>query len=177
MGDGSSLGAPSRGKARAGSASGLDALLVLCAVVSSGVTLLVAGFVARESTHALRVVGLSRWFGDPSWHPASGLYNALPMVVGTLLTSMLALALAVPVGVLSAAWAQWVAPAWARGPYRALVALLAGIPSVVYGLWGLTVLVPAIARVQAPGSSLLAGALVLALMVVPTIALFAESAL
>jgi phosphate transport system permease protein len=58
-----------------------------------------------------------------------------------------------------------------------MMALLAGIPSVVYGLWGLTVLVPLIARIESPGSSLLAAILVLGLMILPTVALTSASAL
>jgi phosphate transport system permease protein len=72
---------------------------------------------------------------------------------------------------------QYYAPAPLAGTYRRLVELLAGIPSVVYGFWGLVVLVPIIRGWAPPGPSLLAGILVLTIMVLPTIALFADAAL
>lgn len=85
--------------------------------------------------------------------------------------------LAVPLGILSAVFCRLYAPPSLSRLYRRLLELLAGIPSVVYGLWGLVVLVPLIARIQAPGASLLAAILVLTLMVLPTMALAAEASL
>lgn len=88
-----------------------------------------------------------------------------------------AVLLAAPVGILSAVFCQFYAPEPVAAAYRRLMELLAGIPSVVYGLWGLVVLVPLIARLEPPGPSLLAGILVLSLMILPTQALMADAAL
>jgi phosphate transport system permease protein len=99
------------------------------------------------------------------------------MLVGTLLATAGAVAVATPLGICSALFCHFYAPpplAWA---YRRLVELLAGVPSVVYGFWGLVVLVPLIARWQPPGASLLAGSAILAIMVLPTMALVADAAL
>jgi phosphate transport system permease protein len=79
--------------------------------------------------------------------------------------------------VLSAIFSRFYAPEHLRTAYRRLVELLAGIPSVVYGFWGLVVLVPLIGRLQPPGPSLLAGVIILAIMVLPTIALMADAAI
>ncbi|MBW3540052.1 MAG: phosphate ABC transporter permease subunit PstC [Planctomycetes bacterium] len=156
-------------------------MLRVCAAVAGAVVLLIVGFLVVESLPALRDVGLGRFFGDPSWHPAAGVrggrFNLVPMIVGTLLTTAGALAVAAPLGVASALFCRFYAPKFAAGAYRRIVELLAGIPSVVYGFWGLVVLVPLIARLQPPGTSLLAGIAVLSLMILPTTALVADAAI
>ena len=152
-----------------------------CAAITGAVVVLIAVFLMLESWPGLRRVGVPRFFSDPSWHPsavaADGSFNLLPMLWGTLAATAGALLLAAPLGVLSAIFCRHVAPPMLSRSYRRLIELLAGIPSVVYGFWGLVVLVPLIARLEPPGASLLAGILVLALMVLPTIALAADAAL
>ncbi|HEX5386741.1 MAG TPA: ABC transporter permease subunit, partial [Gemmatimonadales bacterium] len=81
------------------------------------------------------------------------------------------------VGILSAIFQEFYAPRRTAAAYRHLLSLLAGIPSVVFGFWGLVVLAPIIGRIHPPGPSLLAAVLVLALMVLPTVALLAETSL
>lgn len=147
------------------------------AVISAAVVLLVIGFLLRESWQALREVGLQRFFTDQSWHPLSGQFNLLPMIVATLVTSCGALMLAGPLGIASAVFSRFYAPALLSTWYRRLVELLAGIPSVVFGLWGLVVLVPLIAGLGGSGQNLLTATLVLSLMILPTIALTAHAAL
>ena len=100
----------------------------------------------------------------------------MPMVAGSLLCTLGAIALALPLGMASALFSQYYGHSSLVLPYRWLLGLLAGIPSVVYGFWGLTVLVPLIGSYQPPGASLLAGILILALMILPTVALTAEAA-
>ncbi len=152
-----------------------------CGATTGAVVLLIGAFLIVESLPGLRHVGLGRFFGDPSWHPsataAGGSFNLLPMLWGTLAASAGAVLLATPLGVLSAVFCRFYAPPALARPYRRLIELLAGIPSVVYGFWGLVVLVPLIARVRPPGASLLSGILILALMVLPTVALTADAAL
>lgn len=152
-----------------------------CAVLSVGVVVLIVGFVVGASLPGWREIGVGRFFGDGSWHPAAeagrGTFDLTPMVVGTLAVTAGALVLAVPMGIGSALFCEFYAPPVVGGVYRRLVELLAGIPSVVYGFWGLVVLVPLIGRVRPPGSSLLAAVLVLSVMVLPTIAAVSGSAL
>ncbi|MFG0332126.1 MAG: phosphate ABC transporter permease subunit PstC, partial [Maioricimonas sp. JB049] len=116
---------------------------------------------------------------DASWHPAAdaaeGTFNLLPMFVGTLLATGGAVLLATPLGVGSALFCRFYAPPLLARPYRMMIELLAGIPSVVYGFWGLVVLVPLIAAIAQPGSSLLAGILILSIMILPTVALVADA--
>lgn len=155
--------------------------LRVCAVLSGTVLLLIVAFVLREAWPALERIGWPRFFTDPSWHPAAvaarGRYDLTPMLVGTLAVVVGGVLIATPLGVLSAVFCREYAPPRLAQTYRRIIELLAGIPSVVYGFWGLVVLVPLIRQLHPPGPSLLAGALILALMILPTIALLADAAL
>ncbi len=130
---------------------------------------------------------------NPTWDPANDQFQAWPFIYGTLITSLVALALALPLSLGIAVFLVEMCPAWLRGPLGTLVELLAAIPSVVYGLWGIFVFLPAVVAplgeflsanlggvpglslflggIMSPsGSSRLAAGLVLAIMIVPTIA-------
>lgn len=159
----------------------LRATLGATAVAAAAIVALIAIFLVMESLPALRSVGLGRFFADPSWHPAGGAdagrFNLMPMLVGTLAATTGAILLATPLGLASAMFCRFYGSARLAAAYRRLVELLAGIPSVVYGFWGLVVLAPLIRQWQPPGQSLLAGMLILALMILPTIALLGEAAL
>jgi phosphate transport system permease protein len=131
-----------------------------------------------------------------AWDPVRGAYSAAPALWGTLVTSMLALAIATPLALGVAVFGAELAPRWLRAPVAFLVDLLAAVPSVVYGLWGVAVLVPVLRadvmpflrdglglgatpffRGPAYGPSLLAATLVLAVMVLPYIASVAREVL
>ena len=149
-------------------------------LASFGLVLLILYFLFVESVPAFRALG-DRLATDGSWHPtehaAEGTFGMLPIVLGSVVVTLGAILLAAPLGVGSALFCQYYAPAWLATVYRRLVELLAGIPSVVFGFWGLAVLSPIVGMIQPPGPGLLTGVLVLALMIVPTVALVAESAL
>ena len=161
-----------------------DSILVWTLRVSAamaGVIVLVIGaFLVRESLPALGHVGFGRFFTDPSWHPAvraaDGSYNLTPMLMGTMIATAGAIVVATPLGILSAIFCHFYAPRPVARSYRRMIELLAGIPSVVFGLWGLVVLAPLIRRIQPPGTSLLAGIIILTIMILPTIALTADAA-
>ncbi|NEO47944.1 MAG: phosphate ABC transporter permease subunit PstC [Moorea sp. SIO4A3] len=156
-----------------------DTILILtlqgCAVVAGAIVVLIVVFLITEALPVLGQVGLLPFFTDPSWHPAETLYNFTPMLWGTLLVTAGAMVVATPLGILSAVFCQYYAPSSIAGLYRRLIELLAGMPSVVYGFWGLVELVPLIGRFQPPGASLLAGIAILTLMILPTIALTADA--
>lgn len=147
------------------------------AVASALVMLLILIFLLIESWPVLGQITPTRFLTDATWHPLEGAYNLLPMLSGTLLASVGALLLAIPLGIASALFIVFYAPAYLALPYQRLIELLAGIPSVVFGFWGLTTLVPLINQFHPPGASLLAAILVLTLMILPTITLTAYSAL
>ena len=147
------------------------------AMIASTIVMLIVTFLIVEALPVLRHVGVLRFFTDPSWHPAEGFYNLTPMLWGTLFAMAGSVLIATPLGILSAVFCQYYAPTRLARPYRRLIELLAGIPSVVYGFWGLVVLVPLIGEIHPPGPSLLAGILVLTIMILPTIALMADASL
>lgn len=147
-----------------------------CAALSGAVVVLIAIFVAREAAPLLLRAGPAAFLGG-GWQPLRGRYDLGPMIVGTLATSLGAVMLAAPAGILSAVFVRFYAPGPVAAVYRRAIELLSGIPSVVYGFWGLVTLVPLIARAHPPGASLLAGVLILALMIMPTVALTADAAL
>jgi len=147
------------------------------AVVSTLVMLLILFFLLLESWPVLTELSLLRFVTDASWHPLEGAYNVMPMLSGTLLASIGALMLAIPLGMASALFIVFFAPSRLAQLYQRLIELLAGIPSVVFGFWGLTTLVPLISEWQPPGASLLAAVLVLTLMILPLITLTAYTAL
>ena len=159
----------------------LAAVLRAVALVCGAFVVLMVLFVLGESWSALREIGLSRFFTDASWHPqggaADGTFGLVPMIIASLALTAGSMALAAPLGLLCALFCTDYAPRGLATAFRRLMEVLAGIPSVVYGFWGLVVLVPLINRWQPPGASLLAGILVLTLMILPTMALLAQTAI
>lgn len=154
----------------------LTTVLRAGALLSAGLLLLIAVFLALKSGPFFLERGLSPLWQDAGWHPTEGRFNLLPMVAGSLLVTAGAIVLAAPAGLLLALFGRYYAPPGLARLYRGLMELLAGIPSVVYGFWGLLVLVPWINGIAPPGASVLAGCLVLALMVLPLGVLSADSA-
>lgn len=157
----------------------LDAVLLWVlrsfAAISGAIALLIVAFLLVEALPVLRHVGLGRFLTDPSWNPAENRYNLTPMLWGTLFAMAGSVLIATPLGIFSAVFCHYYAPPLLAQFYRRLIELLAGIPSVVYGFWGLVVLVPLIRQLHPPGTSLLAGIMVLTIMILPTIALVADA--
>jgi phosphate transport system permease protein len=134
---------------------------------------------------AIRRFGVA-FFATSTWDPVAGEFGVLPFVYGTLVSSAIALLIAVPLGLGVAIFLSELAPASVRTPVRFLVELLAAIPSVIYGLWGIFVLVPWVRVTLTPllksalgflplftgpplGIGMLTAGLILAIMVVPFI--------
>lgn len=141
------------------------------AAVAGVLLFLIVSFLVLESIPALRRIGVFRFLTDKSWHPLSDLFQMTPMIAASVLVTLGAIVLATPLGIGSALFCRYYAPKSLASVYHRLIELLAGIPSVVYGFWGLVVLVPLV------GHSLLAGILILALMVLPTVALISDASL
>lgn len=151
-----------------------------CGFLTGAITVVILVFLIRGSLPAIRDVGIGRFLFDQSWHPTGGVtngtFNFVPMVIATTLATLGAVVLAAPLGIGSAVFAHYYAPRQLRHVYGKMIELLAGIPSVVYGLWGLVVLVPLIAKWNPPGTSLLSAIIVLTIMILPTIALLSGAA-
>ena len=140
--------------------------------------LLIFLFLLREGVPAFFEVPLGNLFGT-RWYPTFDLYGALPLILGSLLVTVTAIVIALPLGVATAVFVREVAPNWAREILKPLIEVLAGIPSVVLGFFGMTVLAPGIRQGLGMPTGLTAftGAVLLAYMALPTIISVAEDAL
>ena len=144
---------------------------------------LAIGFeLSRQSLESIQKFGLNFW-RTSTWDPIAGEFGALPFIWGTLYSSILALIIATPVALGIAIFISELCPGWLKQPLVFLTELLAAIPSIVYGLWGIFVMVPAVRslEVSAPdwlrqtpffsgpplGVGMLAAGLILAIMVIP----------
>jgi len=137
---------------------------------------------SRQSMDSIRKFGLDFW-RTSTWDPVAGEFGALPFIWGTLYSSILALVISTPVALGIAIFISELCPGWLKQPLVFLTELLAAIPSIVYGLWGIFVLVPAVRWLetstpdvlrQTPpfsgptlGVGMLAAGLILAIMVIP----------
>ncbi|MCX4186516.1 phosphate ABC transporter permease subunit PstC [Methylophaga sp. OBS4] len=146
-------------------------ILRFAALLCAAVLLAIIAVLLKESAPVLSEGGWQKFFIDTGWYPLEGLFGMLPMLLASLAVMGLAIVLAAPLGIACAIFVAFVAPDFLRKPYRFLIALLAGMPSVVLGLWGLMALVPVIASWQPPGTSLLVAGFVLSLMILPTVSL------
>jgi phosphate transport system permease protein len=166
-------------RAYAGVLTGLALLLPL-------LMLAVAGQLTVSAWPALKRFGPA-FLWTSTWDPVAEVYGAAPMIFGTVVSSLLGLLIAVPLALGAAIFLTEFAPRWLRQPVGFLVELLAAVPSVVYGLWGVFVLIPLLRTVAVPplkalfgwtpffsgvfyGNSMLAGGVILAIMIVPYIA-------
>jgi phosphate transport system permease protein len=162
---------------------------VVTAMFAASAILLLAAMsiqMTRASALSLRRFGLGFIVGS-DWDPVQDLFGALPFIFGTVASSLLALLLAVPVSLGVAVFLSELAHGWVRRPLGFIVEMLAAIPSVVYGLWGIFVLAPWLRETVQPGLAqalgflpffggvprgfgMLAAGLILAIMILPTIA-------
>lgn len=148
-------------------------------MTSGGIIIFIFGFLLWQSWPAISAVGPVKMVSDSSWHPTAEppTYGAGPLLAGSCIVTAGALFWAVPAGLAAALLIHFFSPVWIAILFTRVIELLAGIPSVVYGFWGLVSLVPLISYWHPPGQCVLAGVLVLGLMIVPTIALTSLSAL
>ena len=158
--------------------TGTFGVLLVVLVCAIGVVL------ARQSVLSVQKFGMNFWRTE-IWDPVAGEFGALPFIWGTLYSSVLALLIATPIALGIAVFISELCPAVLRQPLVFITELLAAIPSIVYGLWGIFVLVPAVRAVETSlpdamrllplfsgpplGLGMLSAALILAIMVIPFI--------
>jgi phosphate transport system permease protein len=140
--------------------------------------LLIVFFLLREGVPAFLEVAPGNLFGT-SWYPTFDFFGSLPLILGSLLVTLTAIVIALPLGVATAVFVREVAPSWAREVLKPLIEVLAGIPSVVLGFFGMTVVAPLVRDTLGVPTGLTAftGALLLAYMALPTIISVAEDAI
>ena len=143
--------------------------LQLVAFTSVAVLASITFFIVREGAPLIYRVGLGN-FLSTDWHPTAGQYGIALMIVGSATVTAGALALGVPLGLACAVVLAEMAPHRARQVLKPTIEILAGIPSVVYGFMGIVVVLPWIRRhLGGPGASGLAAAVILGVMILPTI--------
>jgi len=150
------------------------------------VVLLIIIFTLNESLDAIEKIGLNNMLVGTIWRPGGvvgneeGLFGLVPMVVGSILSTLGAVILGVPISIGMAILLAEIAPNTVREILRPGVELLAGIPSVVYGLFGMVVLAPMIRTIKLPynsGFGILNASIILAIMIMPTVTSVAEDAI
>jgi phosphate transport system permease protein len=149
----------------------------LCAFASIVIFLTIIVFIFKEGLPAFERVGFFSFLFGTEWRPSLGQYGILPMIVGSLYVTFGALLIAVPLGIGCAVLLAEVAPFKVRTILRPAVELLVGIPSVIFGLVGLLLVVPLIREIGGTGFSIAAASIVLAAMILPTIISISEDAI
>ncbi|MGI9275455.1 MAG: phosphate ABC transporter permease subunit PstC [Endozoicomonas sp.] len=154
------------------------ALFLLCALVSIFSVGTIAAFIFIEGIPALQATGIIEFVTGRNWNPPV-YFGILPMISGTLVTTIGAITLGAPTGLFTAVFLAEIAPPKIAGILRTAIELLAGIPSVIYGFFGLVVIVPLIEQVFSipAGNTLLAGIIVLSIMILPTVITLSETSL
>jgi phosphate transport system permease protein len=143
-----------------------------------GFVALIFFFLLREGLPTFFEVSPANLLGT-RWYPTFDLFGTLPLILGSLLVTVTAIAIALPLGVATAVFVREVAPSWAREILKPMIEVLAGIPSVVLGFFGMTLVAPFIRRSLGTPTGLTAftGAVILVYMSLPTIISVAEDAL
>lgn len=156
----------------------VEALIRVVGFSTIAFVLLIFLFLLREGLPVFFQVPLDNLFGT-RWYPTFDLFGTLPLILGSVLITVTAIAIALPLGVATAVFVREVAPNWAREVLKPTIEVLAGIPSVVLGFFGMTVVAPFIRETLGVPTGLTAftGALILAYMALPTIISVAEDAL
>ncbi len=153
-------------------------LFFLTALVSIAAVILICIFLFASGIPAIKEIGVFKFLLGTSWKPANNLYGILPMIVGSFYVTAGALMIGVPIGILTAVFMARFAPRSIYAPLKAAVNLMAGIPSVVYGFFGLVVLVPFIREAfGGRGMSVLTASVLLGLMILPTIISVSETSI
>ena len=168
------------GTRRTGIEKAMKVILLVSALASLLIVLLIFIFTMKEAMPAFRELGVWKMLSGTTWRPGNGEFGILAMIAGSGLVTLGAVLIGVPLALGTAVFLSEIAPGWIVKIVRPSIELLAGIPSVVYGLFGMVVLVPLVREIPAPGNAgfgLLAASIVLAVMVLPTIANISEFAI
>jgi len=156
----------------------LEKGFLLIAFSSISILGLIAFFIFEQGVPLIWKFGLPSFLFGERWFPSQGSFGIFPMIVGSFMVTLGALIVGVPLGVACAVFLCELAPPSIGMALRPAIQLLAAIPSVIFGFWGLIVLVPMIREhLGGPGLSVLAGSLVLGIMILPTIISISEDSL
>ena len=153
-------------------------VFLLSAVISIAAVILICVFLFSSGVPAIAQIGLKEFLTGTEWRPGNNIFGIFPMIVGSLYVTAGALVIGVPIGILTAIFMARFCP---KGLYRIMkpaINLMAGIPSVVYGFFGLVILVPLVRDyIGGRGLSILTASILLGLMILPTIISMSEAAI
>lgn len=153
-------------------------VFLLIALSALSVLALITVFIFIKGLPIIAKVGVLNFVFGMKWAPSQGAYGIFPMIVGSVSVTLGAAILGVPIAICCSIFLAEFAPATLRNIFRPAIQLLAGIPSVVYGFWGVLFIVPMIRNyLGGPGLSILAGSIILAIMILPTIISITEISL
>lgn len=124
------------------------AAAVVAALLAAAALFATVIAIAADSSTAIKTFGVWRFLRSSEWDPVTQTFGAFPFIIGTLVSSAIAMVFAVPVSFGTAVFISEIAPSWLRGPVAGAVELLAAIPSIVYGLWGLLVFAPVFSQME-----------------------------
>ncbi len=156
----------------------MSGVFLFCACVSILAVALICVFLFANGIPAMKKIGLLNFLLGKKWKPGNDIYGILPMILGSVYVTAGAIVIGVPIGILAAVFMTRFCPDRLRKFLKPAVDLLAGIPSVVYGFFGLMVIVPAVRQIfGGSGTSMLAASIVLGIMILPTIISVSESSL
>lgn len=156
----------------------IESLIRVIGFSSIGIVFLIFFFLMREGLTALLDVSWNNLLGT-RWYPILDFYGVLPLLLGSVLVTLVAILIALPLGIGTAVFVREIAPSWVREILKPMIEVMAGIPSVVLGFFGMTLLAPLFLQYLglATGLTAFTGALILAYMSLPTIISVAEDAL
>jgi phosphate transport system permease protein len=156
----------------------MQAVFLACACISILAVGLICFFLFTNGIPAIGKIGLPEFLTGLKWKPANEVFGILPMILGSIYVTAGAIVIGVPLGILTAVYMARFCPAKLYRILKPAIDLLAGIPSVVYGFFGLTVIVPMIRDLfGGSGTSMLAASIILGIMILPTIIGVSESAI
>lgn len=156
----------------------MQAVFFLTACISIVSVLLICIFLFSNGLPAIKEIGIIKFLFGEVWRPSSNEFGILPMIVGSLYVTLGALVIGVPIGILTAVFMAYFCPNKLYKPLKAGINLMAGIPSVVYGFFGLVVLVPFVRDyIGGYGMGVLTAAILLGIMILPTIISVSETAI
>ena len=156
----------------------MHALFLICACVSILAVVLISVYLFASGVPAIGEIGVTDFLFGTKWKPSSGYYGIFPMIIGSILVTGIAVVIGVPIGILCAVFMSHYCPKKLYRFVKPAINLLAGIPSIVYGFFGLVVIVPIMKELfGGSGKSLLTAGILLGIMILPTVIKTTESSL
>lgn len=157
----------------------MHGVFFICALASILAVALICVFLFANGIPAIREIGVLDFLTGTTWKPGNDVYGILPMIVGSIYITAGAIVIGVPIGLLTAIFMAFYCPKRVYGVLKPCTELLAGIPSIVYGFFGMVVIAPVVLDVAkiSSGSTILSASILLGIMILPTIIGVSEAAL